>query len=283
MRAPAWLVDEAKRAAPYAIVLALLLGAIVVVGAHQSNASPSEKRPFGWDGPAGFENAVAMVRTDLVIAASLPALLLGARALAGREPRAWQGGALMRTWAVHAGLLVAGVALAGLIGAIGASRVPEDSALAFIVAHSVLALSFYSLAFLWSSLLREHALAAAAATWLAFVGIYDRVLQTVLFRTEGYHNLVSGAFPNWFWVSQAFSPLSSYRGILILWREGFRDYVEKFALAEAVLPAWLVPATFIALAIALWMALPLALAHLSWWWRARSEPVQAKRVPERAG
>lgn len=261
------LMGEARRAAPFALALAALLGAVVIVGAHQSNAFPSADRPFGWPGPSSLAGAVAMVRADLVLAATIPALLLGARALARREET--DAPPLALRWALHAGALSLGVAAAALIGALGVDKAPGDAVAAFVVAHAVLAVAFYSLGFLWSSLLGRHALAPAAATWFVFVGLYDRIAQTVLFRKVGYHELAAGNFPDWFWASQALSPLSSYRGILILWRPDFRDYLEKAALDGATLPGWLTPATFIALAIVLWMALPLALAHLAAAWRAR--------------
>jgi len=268
-----------RQAAPYALVLALALGAVVVAGAHYSNAFPSADQPFGWPGPASFENAVAMVRGELVLAASLPALMLGARALRGRDAARDGIVPLPRLFGVHAALLGAGVALAAGIGAWGAGRVVGEAVFAFWVAHTVLALSFYSLAFLWACYLREHALAAAAATWLAFVTLYEAITRTILFRTEGYHNLQGGAFPDWFWVAQALSPLSSYTGILILWRERFRDYMERAALEGAVLPAWLVPSTFVGLALVLWILLPFLIGLAGWRWRARASLARAARRP----
>lgn len=266
-----------RRAAPYALLLALALGAVVVVGANLSNAFPSEKAPYGWDGPAHFENAVAMVRSDLVLAASLPALLLGARALAGREP---QDGILplLTTYATHVATLFAAVLVAGGIGVWGSHEASGEAWWAFSVAHAVLAVSFYSIAFLWACYLRQHALAAAAATWLAFLAIYEGITRTILFRTVGYFDLKAGLFPDWFWVAQALSPLSSYQGILILWRPGFRDYLEKATLDGAALPAWLGPATFVALSAVLWMILPLALGCLGWRLRARGLRSAARKA-----
>lgn len=272
--------QEVRRAAPYALVLALGLGAVVVAGAHLSNAFPSERAPFGWPGPASFERGVAMVRSDLVLAASLPALLLGARALRGREPTEQRASSLVPLYAIHVAMIAIAVMVAALIGAWGAGETPRDAWWAFVVAHVVLAASFYSLAFLWACHLREHALAAAAATWVFFLGVYEAVSRTILFRTEGYHNLASGAFPDWFWAAQAFSPLSSYTGILILWRERFRDYLETETLKNATLPSWLVPGTFVGLAIVLWIALPLALGLVGWWWRGRGARTVARRVAE---
>ena len=274
---PDVLKRETRRALPYALLLALGLGAVVTVGAHYSNAWPSETQPYGWPGPASFENAVAMVRSDLVLATSIPALLLGARALAGREPARENGLSIARVYGIHAATLVVAVVVAALLASWGAGRTVLEAWQAFVVAHAVLALSFYSLAFMWNCFLREHAVAAAAATWLAFLGIYEALTRTIVFRTEGYHALANGAFPSWFWVAQGFSPLSSYTGILILWRERFRDYTEKIALQNAVLPDWLVPATFVALAFVLWMLLPFLVGQLAWWWRGRAAKTPLSR------
>jgi hypothetical protein len=268
-RVPKVLTQELRRAAPYAILLAVALGAIVAAGAHYSNAFPSEKAPYGWPGPASFENAVAMVRSDIVLAASLPALLLGAFALREREPGRDGPGTLFAVFGIHTLLLALGVVVAAAIGSLGAGRTIPDAWWAFVVAHSVLALSFYSLAFLAAAIVRGHALFVALSVWFVFLGVYDAVTRTIMFRQEGYHNLAAGGFPDWFWVAQGLSPLNSYTGILILWRPRFRDAIETAALKNAVLPSWLVPATFVALAAVLWMLLPLAIAQLSWWLRGR--------------
>lgn len=267
MRVPPQVIAPARAAAPYAILIAFGLGAVVVAGAHYSNAYPSEARPFGWSGPASFENAIAMVRTELILAASLPALILGARALRDRDPTESKLTELLTIYGVHAGLLTVAVALAGRIGSIGAGPVVSEAVVAFWVAHSVLAVSFYSLGFMWSSLVREHALAAGMATWMAFVTLHEAVTRTILFRTEGYHKITAGSFPDWFWASQVFSPLSSYTGILILWREGFRNTLERTSLAKANLPDWFVPATFLALGLLMWVLVPLAIGLGAWWWR----------------
>lgn len=270
------LKTELRRAWPYALLLAVALGTVLAVGAHQSNATPSEKRPFGWPGPASFENAVAMERGDLVLAASLPALLLGARALELR----WGALAPRLRWvlATDAALLVAACFAAGGIGAFAAFRTPPEAYVAFCVAHALLALAFYSLAFLCSALLRRHATAAALGVWMAFNAAYEGIVRTSLYRTVGYQGLLAGQFPSWFYVAQALSPLSAYRGVLILWRDGFRDYVEKAALGQAVLPAWLNPATFVALMLALWVALPLGIASAVWHARRRRTSGAARRV-----
>ncbi|HUR69072.1 MAG TPA: hypothetical protein VM370_07480 [Candidatus Thermoplasmatota archaeon] len=270
MRLHPGLVTDTRRAAPYALLLALGLGAVVVAGAHYSNAFPSEKAPFGWPGPSSFEHAVAMVRSDLILAASLPALALGAFALRGREPAREGVGGALRTYGVHAAMLAVAVLVAGILGAIGAAKAPFDAVFAFWTAHTVLALAFYSIAFAWSCWLKEHALAGAAAMWIGFLGLYESVTRTILFRQVGYERLAAGDFPTWFWAAQGLSPLSSYTGILILWREKFRDYTETAVLANAALPSWLVPATFVALATMLWILLPLSIGLAGWWWRART-------------
>lgn len=262
---------EARLALPYGILLTLALGLAVSVGAHQSNAFPSQSRPFGWEGPAHFNNAVAMVRGDLMLAASLPALLLGAVALRGRDPRVDRAArAVAPAFLGHAGILALACFLAGAIGGMVAFRTPTQSYFAFSVAHALLALGFYSLAFLCGVLFRRFAVPAAMGVWVVFNVVYERVVQTVLFRTEGYHNLAAGNFPAWFYVAQALSPLSAYRGVLILWERGFMDYLEKAALGQAALPGWVNPGTFAGLMLVLWVALPMCLASFAWWWQGRS-------------
>ena len=282
MAAGSPLRHELLRAAPYAVVLAILLGAVVVTGANLSNAFPSEKAPYGWPGPSKFDNAVAMVRSDLVLAASLPALALGAMALRGRSPHDLRAGGLWQVALPHMGLLGAAAFVAGGIGAVGASKTAFASWLAFSTAHALLALAFYSLGFLWSALLREWALAGAVATWVFFLGVYEGVIRTILFRTAGYHDLAAGAFPTWFYVAQGFSPLAAYRGVLILWRRGFMDYLESNTIGVAELPGWINPGTFAALLVGLWVVLPLGVAALAWWWQGRDAAAAPRRAPEKA-
>src|SRR5581483_12146089 len=112
MRVVEGALRELRRAWPYALVLALGLGAVVTVGANISNAFPSQARPFGWPGPASFENAVAMVRPDIVLATTLPALLLGATALRRHDPR--EGG-LLPILAVDAALLLVAAFVASFL------------------------------------------------------------------------------------------------------------------------------------------------------------------------
>ena len=260
---------EARRALPYALVLALALGAVVSVGAHYSNAFPSQSRPFGWPGPAHFHNAVAMVRGDLVLAASVPALVLGARALSDRDPHIQRAPRVLAAFLAHGILLVTASFCAAAIGGIVAFKTPTNAFMAFSVAHALLALSFYSLAFLCSALFRRHALAAAALVWIAFNTVYESLVRTAVFRQVGGDALAAGQFPGWFYVAQALSPLSAYRGTLILWERGFMDYLEKAALGQAALPAWMNPGTFVALTLVLWVALPVGLALAAWAWRGR--------------
>lgn len=280
MRATHPILQELRRAAPYTLLLALGLGAVVVAGAHYSNAWPSEKAEYGWPGPASLERGVAMVRSDIVLATTIPALLLGARALARRTPAHDGPLAALQVYALHATLIGFAVLAATLIAALGAGDAPFDAGFAFWTAHAVLALAFYSIGFLWNCYLHEHAVAAAAATWIAFLGLYEAITRTIMFRTEGYTQITNAGFPDWFWLAQGLSPLASYQGILILWRPRFRDMIEEAALANAALPTWLIPATFVALAIALWMLLPLGLGLLGWWWRGRTPRPHARRTPE---
>lgn len=280
---PPAVLTELRRASPYAIVLALALGAVVVAGANVATAFPSEERPFGWNGPASFDGAIATVRSDLALAASLPALALGALALAGREPTVTRARALLLPFALHAALLFAAAFVAGGIGAWGSKRTSAEGYYAFSVAHGLLAVSAYSVGFLWAGLLRRHALAFAAGTWLFFLGVYDALVNVTLFRQVGYHKLVAGDFPTWFYASQGLSPLATYRGTLILWHRGFMDYLEKAAIGNAVLPAWVNPALFIGLTLALWVALPLGLGLLAWRMRGRARVAAPRRAPDRAG
>lgn len=280
MRDPQPLVEELRRAAPYAILLALGLGAVVVAGAHYSNAWPSEKAEYGWPGPASLERGVAMVRSDLALATTIPALLLGARALAKRTPTLDGPAVVLAIYGLHGALIGFAVLVATLVAIAGAGDAPFEACLAFWTAHTVLALAFYSIAFLWNCYLREHAVAAAAATWIVFLGLYEAITRTIMFRTQGYTQITNAGFPDWFWAAQGLSPLASYQGILILWRPRFRDMIEEKALENAALPAWLVPGTFVALALVLWMLVPLGLGLLGWWWRGRLVKPRATRVPE---
>lgn len=261
---------EARRALPYALLLTVALGTVVSVGAHLSNAFPSADRPFGWEGPSRMTNAVAMVRGDLVLATSIPALLLGATAMTGRDPLRQRTPRIAAMIVAHVLLLVAAAFLAGAIGASVAFQTKMGPTyLAFSTAHALLALAFWALALLVGTLVRRHAVPVAVGVWLLFNAAYEGLVRIVLFRTEGYHALNAGQFPSWFYVAQALSPLSSYRGTLILWERGFMDALEKHALGDAVLPAWVNPGTFAALMILLWVAVPVGIVLGVWRWRGR--------------
>lgn len=276
--------SDVRRGAPYALVLALVLGFAVVLGAHLSHAWPSRDRPFGLPGPSSFEYAVAMVRPDLVLATTLPAVLLGARALESRSPT--RDGALrvMGVAGMHAILLVLAVLAAAGIGVWGAKRTPGEAFVAFTVAHSLLALAFYTIGFVWAASLQRHAVAAALTTWAALVMFYDSFVKLRVLREVGLPGLEAGTLPEWFYAAQAFSPLTVYRGVLILWRDNFRDAVERAMLDGAALPAWMNSATFSAVMIVMWVALPLAIALGIWkarsWHGQRTAPARgAAKAP----
>lgn len=267
---------DVVRAIPYAVVLAVALGITVVLGAHLSHAWPSRARPYGLPGPASFEYAVAFVRPDLVLATTLPAVLLGARALEDRWPARDRVGAVAGVAGAHGLVLVGGVLLAALIGVWGAKRTPGEAFVAFFCAHALLALAFYAVGFAWAASLRKHAVAAAFLTWSFFVLFYDSYVKLRVLREVGLPGLENGGFPSWFYVAQAISPLTLYRGILILWRENFRDGIERAMLGDAVLPAWLNPGVFASVLALLWIALPLGAALVVW----RIRAARAARAPE---
>lgn len=272
------LRSELLRALPYAVLLALALSTVLVVGVNLSNAFPSEKAPFGWPGTSPFWNGVATVRSDLVVATTLPALLWGVAALWGRDPRVERTGSLGVALGVNVLLIPLAVLVATIVGALVASKVHANAFMAFFAAHALLALSFWSLAVLCAALAGRWAVPAAAGVWLLFHAAYENATRWAVFRDAGYHALAAGQFPSWFYVAQAFSPLSAYRGVLILWERGFMDYLESVTLGQATLPAWVNPATFMALGLGLWVALPLGVAAFAWWWRGRDAPVATKRA-----
>lgn len=260
---------DVRRALPLALVLALALGVSVWLGAHQSSAQPTEDKPFGWEGASSFMSAVQMVRKDLLLATTIPALVLGARALELRDPTRDGLGRIAGIFGMHAAILLVAAAAAGGIGAWGARRTPPDAYWAFTVAHGLLALAFYAIGFLFAAAMRRHALAASLAVWAVFVLFYDDFVEVRTIREVGLHGITAGQLPEWFYIAQAISPLSTYRGILILWREDFRDYVEQAVLGGATLPAWMTPTTFAAALVLLWVAIPLGIALGAWWLRGR--------------
>lgn len=270
--------SELLRGAPYALLLALALSTVLVIGVNLSNAFPSESRPFGWPGTSPLWNGVATVRSDLVVATTLPALVWGVAFLRDRDPRTQRPSALGLALGVNVLLLVLAVLVATGVGSLAASKVHARAFTAFLAAHALLALSFFSLAVLCAALATRWALPAAAGVWLLFHAAYENATRWAAFRSAGYHALANGDFPAWFYAAQAFSPLSAYRGVLILWERGFMDYLESATLGKAALPGWVNPGTFMALGLGLWVALPLGIAALAWWWRGRDAPVATKRA-----
>lgn len=266
------MLTHVRRAWPLGLVLGLALGTIVVVGANYSNSFPSRAQPFGWPGAANFENAVAMVRNDLVLATTVPALLLGASV--------WRSGTRMGpTYARDALALTAGVGLGTLIGGVGTEAAPQTAYAAFFVAHTLLALSFYSIAALCSAVARQHAIAVAFAIWIGLISVFEAAIRTIVFRQAGYDALASGQFPSWFYAAQGGSPIAAYRGVLILWDQKFMDGLEKAVLGQATLPSWLTAWSMGALLVVVWIALPLALASLIHVWRTRSIDTKTRADP----
>lgn len=253
------------RAGPYAAVLALALGLCLALGSNLSNSYPSEQKPFGWPGPASFDAGVATVRPQLILAASVPAVVLGAQSLNRLRPG--RDGPLRFGAHVLGDAALLGVATfaAGGIGAWAASRTNPDSYVAFSVAHLLLALAWYALGVLFSVLSRRHGLAAALGAWGLFAVLYENFVRWRVFREAGRPAISSGALPAWFYTAQVFSPIACYRGVLILWRKGFRDYEERAVLDKAALPPWVTSSNFAVFMVVVWIVLPLAVALLGWW------------------
>ncbi|MES2155020.1 MAG: hypothetical protein V4510_07780 [bacterium] len=260
-----------RRGWPFGALLAFGLGLTVVVGANLSNAQPYGARPWGWPGAASFENGVAYVRPELVLAVTLPCVVWGARALRRVPPG-------LRPFAATAGvdLAVLGCAtvVGTLLGAWGASSSPADALWAFAVAHGLLGATFYSIGLVAAAATRRWSLAAAATAWVGFVVLLDDGIKLQLFRQAGYANLVTGQFPSWFYLSQGLSPVAAYRALLIVWRPGFRDGLEHYVLDRAPMPGWVSPGNFAAAIVALWIAVPIALAAAIWWWRSRRDTTE---------
>lgn len=256
---------------PYALVLAAALAGALWIGANLSNATPSSSRPYGWPGTADFDAAVASMRPALVLAASVPGLLMGLAA-ARRPPARRAPRQSLPPIMLDLALLALGAYVGAHVGALGARRAAGAAVTLFVTAHLLLAWVAYAMAQLASSVSRRHGAALAAGLWMADVGLSDSFVRWHLFRDAGYTNLAAGRFPGWFYASQAASPTAAYRGMLILGRPGFRDYTEHAALDGATMPAWLTPALFVWVLVLLWVALPLAYAQgISWVRRLRSD------------
>lgn len=271
--------DELFRAWPYALLLALALGGALALGVNLSNAWPSANKPFGWPGPSSFDNGVAMVRTELVLAASVPGLLLGLGTPRRLDPARDGSRNFLARIGVDVVLLTAAPFAAAGLGAWAASKSTGESVFAFGVAHALLALAFYSIAFLAQTLLPRYGGAPALTIWIVYVVLLENLLQWRLFREVGYHALKAGQLPVWFFATQLASPFAAYRGVLILWRPGFRGGIEQAALKDATLPAWVAADTFVVLLIFAWVILPLEVAALAFAWRAeRSRRPSARRA-----
>ncbi|MGB0652409.1 MAG: hypothetical protein ACPGQL_04340 [Thermoplasmatota archaeon] len=246
-----------RRSLPLAIVLAVALAAAAVLGAHVYNAWPFRTLPYGRPGPGTLANGVALARSELILAASLPAMAMGLRA---RRPLAWP---------LDLGLIAAACAVAGAAAVALTSEPSWSATWAFVGSHGLLAWSFYAL----GALVRTAApavarLPIAAGAWLSFVALYENLVRWRLFRATGYVELTSGQFPDWFYATQALSPVAAYRGLVILWRPDFRDALERAALGDAAIPSWLGPWTMAGVLLVLWVAGPLGVA---WWLHRRRD------------
>lgn len=273
--------QHARRGWPVALVLAVALGVVVGLGALVANATPTEEQPEGWPGAAKFDNGVAMFRTQALLAATIPALLLGYRtARTHLRERPGQGGA-GRFVAADASLLVVGVLIATVIASWIAAGTALRAYLVFWAAHSLLALAFYSLAFMAAALAPRRGLAVAAGVWLGFVALYDALVRWRLFRAVNYEALTSGLIPAWFYAAQVASPVAAYRGLLILAWPGFRDWEEQAVLRDAQLPSWASPVVFLAFLL-LWILVPLAIGSIAMAKRNRTTRPKVAPMPAAA-
>lgn len=271
LRPAAWpraVRDGVRSAWPFAALLAFALGGSLFAGANLSTAFPSEQKPFGWPGTATFDNAVAMVRPELLLAATVPAVLWGARTLGNLDPRRDGMRGFWTRIGIDMPFLWVGVLGGALIGKWAASKTPDDALLAFTVAHGLLATAFYLIGLAVSVAFRRNGLPVAVGAWGFFAYLFEDLVRWQTFRQAGYFELRLGHFPGWFYVAQALSPVAAYRGVLIMWREGFRDGLEHAVLDDAPLPAWMNAGNFVLLMLVLWVAVPLAYASLGWWTRA---------------
>ena len=249
---------------PFAILLALALGFAVWVGAELSHAYPSEAAPHGWNGPANFDAGVATLRPQLVLAAAIPAILLGLM-----SARRFQ---VALTGPTRAGLLLAAdlalIAIAAFFGAViareGASKTSNDALWAFVGAHALLAASFYALAVLSAVLVRRAPALLIGVLGTGYIAIYDSFLRWKALRDLGLEGLRAGALPAWFYAAQAASPISLYRALLIVWHKGFMDYEERAVLDGATLPPWMTVEILATLILFLWVLVPLELAWIIW-------------------
>lgn len=249
---------------PFAILLALALGLTVWVGAELSHAYPSEAAPNGWNGPANFDAGVSTVRPHLVLAAVIPAVLLGLMSCRRLK--------IGITGPVRAGLLLVSdltlIAVAAWVGAIiareGAAKTSNDAFWAFVGAHALLAASFYALAVLSSVIFRKAPALLIGLLATGYVAVYDNFLRWKALRELGLAGLRAGALPAWFYAAQAASPISLYRALLIVWHKGFMDYEERAVLSGATLPPWMTVEVLATLIIFMWVLVPLEVAWIVW-------------------
>jgi hypothetical protein len=261
------IVDgQRPRELAWLATIALGLALAVAIGAHYYNAWPSAARPFGNPGAADFGQGASMVRFELSLIASLPALALGVTALGGLGTRV-EAAARIGTL----GLLLVGSVLAGsVLAALAVSDAPASSILAFAAAHIVLALSFFGIGLLCGASPWPAPTAAAAGT-LALLA--EPLLRIQLFRGAGFHALAAGGFPDWFYASQVL-PYQGYRDMLILQTPEFRDGLERAVFANAALPSWMNPLLLGGILLALWFVVPAALAVA-----LHKEPVARRPLP----
>src|SRR5439155_24393078 len=131
-------------------------------------------------GPANFAAGVATVRPELILATSIPALILGVRLLAPRAARPGQAAPMKPARTLPAvplltdlALLAAAVMVAAGIGARAAAKTSSDAFWGFTAAHLLLAWGFYCVGVLAASLTRRYALPVAVGAWVLFAVLLD--------------------------------------------------------------------------------------------------------------
>ena len=273
------VLREARVALPFFLLYGLALGGTLALGAELSTARPSRDRPFGWPGPASFDNGVAMVRNDLALCAAIPPLLLGLT-LVRRLQRDLRSGLFVSAVLTDLAAVALGALLAGLVGVWGSARASPDAYWAFVTAHGLLGLSFFALGLLPTVVAPIVGLLAGGFLGLAYLTLYDNWVKWRIFRELGYNGIMSGAFPTWFYLAQVFSPLSTYRGMLITWRPQFRDWEEQAALREVVLPSWVNPVLFGSVHLFVWVAIPIEAAIIVWVVRSRRRASITRTGPQ---
>ncbi len=273
--AASFAANHLRRAGPLCLLLAIGAAAAAILGAHVVNAWPTRSMPRGLPGPGSLEEAMSYVRTPVVLATTLPSMLLGFRTASNLNPLHGWGPAVRRVAADLFLLAVAGWT-AALLAAWGSGEAPGDVIEAVAWSTVLLAWSFHALglaARISAPVLGGH---VAVATWVGFHSLFENLVRWRLFRGSTYHELLAGNLPTWFLASQALSPLAAHRGMLILWREGFRSGLERETLRGAELPDWL-GHELMAFLLLLWTAIPLGVAALVWAMRCRAAREAAAR------